>query len=319
MLGLVKRYRALSFEDRTIFNARFSIIFNLLLAIGKIILGFFANTVFFVTAAVNIFMVLSRVECYLGVTKPQRRSFRFRNNFVGTFLILAGIEYTIYMFLLLFSVFETRDYSMAIGLIIALVSFVELGVAVRGCLNAYGRGHYYRNIKMINLCSALTAIALTEMAIMSFASETNTKWFDCWFGIIVGIIIIMLGIYIFIAPIVSIIDRKHNVYQMTENSDLLTEDRFKFKLTNSKFYGNYYYIGKIQGGNVDGLVLQESNPIFKWNIFIQILVFLLSEILIFPYAIGAIIFHFKNAGLIKKLDKLMTSHSCIKLEEKEDV
>ncbi|MDE7213647.1 MAG: hypothetical protein K2N42_03605, partial [Anaeroplasmataceae bacterium] len=298
MLGLVKKYRALSFEDRTIFNARFSIIFNLLLAIGKIILGFFANTVFFVTAVVNIFMMLSRFECYLGATKPHLKSFRYRNNFVGTFLVLAGVGYTVYMFLLLFSVFETSDYNMIIGLIIALVSFIELGVAIRGCLNAYGIGHYYRNIKMINLCSALTALALTEMAIMSFAGETDSKLFDCWFGIGVGIVIIILGIYVFIAPLVSIIDRKHNVYKMSENSDLVAEERFKFKLTNSKFYGNYYYVGKIQGDTVDGLVLQEKNPIFKWNIFILILVILLSEILIFPYAIGAVVFHFRNAGLI---------------------
>lgn len=318
MLGFVKKYRNLSFEERTMFHARFSILFNLILAIGKIILGFLVNAVFFVTAAINVFMMLSRFECYLGATKPHRRTFRFRNNFVGTFLLLAGVAYTIYMILLLFSVFEMKDYNMVVGILIAFVSFIELGVAIKGCLNAYGRGHYYRNIKMISLCSALTAMSLTEMAIMSFADKADTKVFDCCFGIGVGIIIIILGIYVFIAPMLSIIDRKHNVYKMTEDSDL-KEERFKFKLTNSKFYGNYYYIGKIQDGNVDGLVLQEKNPIFKWNVFILIFVIILSEILIFPYAIGALIFHFKNAGLIKKLDKLMNTHGCIKLEEKEEV
>ncbi|MCM1130599.1 MAG: hypothetical protein NC310_01510 [Roseburia sp.] len=317
MLGFVKKYRNLSFENRTIFHARFSILFNLILALGKVILGFLINTVFFVTAAINVFMMLSRFECYLGITKTHRKSFRYRNNFVGTFLLLAGVSYTIYMILLLFSIFEMKVYTMSEGTIIAFVSFIELGVAIKGCLNAYGKGHYYRNIKMISLCSALTAMSLTEMAIMSFANSTNTQVIDCWFGIGIGVLIIILGIYVFIAPMVSIIDRKHNVYKMTETSDL-TEDRFKFKLTNSKFYGNYYYIGKIENKIVDGLVLQEKNPIFKWNVFVLILVIILSEILIFPYAIGAIIFHFKNAGLIKKLDKLMTSHSCIKLEEQEE-
>ena len=239
MLGFVKKYRNLSFEERTIFHARFSILFNLILAVGKVILGFLINTVFFVTAAINVFMMLSRFECYLGATKSHRRSFRYRNNFVGTFLLLAGVGYTVYMILLLFSVFEMKGYTMVEGTLIAFVSFIELGVAIRGCLNAYGTGHYYRNIKMISLCSALTAISLTEMAIMSFADSTDTKVIDCWFGIGIGILIIILGIYVFIAPMVSIIDRKHNVYQMTEDSDL-TEDRFKFKLTNSKFYGNYY-------------------------------------------------------------------------------
>ncbi len=315
MLGFVKKYRALSFEERTMFHAKFSIGFNLILAVGKIILGFFVNAVFFVTAGVNFFMMLSRFECYLGATKPHLRSFRFRNNIIGTFLTLAGIQYTFYMCMLLISRFETRSYSMLEGTMIAFVSFVELGIAIKGCFNAYGKGHYYRNIKMTNLCSAFTAMALTAMAILSFADSGQNKDFECWFGIGVGIIIMLIGLYVFIAPMISIVDRKHNVYEMTENSDLITEERFKFKLTHSKFYGNYYYVGRIQGGIVDGTIVEEKNPILRWNIWIKILVIFLSEILIFPYAIGALIFHFKNAGLIKKLDKLMISHGCIRISE----
>ncbi len=314
-MNIIKKYRALSFEDRTIFNARFSIMFNIGLAIGKIIFGILFNFMFLITAIVNICLMLSRLECYLGV-KSTKRSFKFRNNFVGTVLILAGLQYTIYMLFLLFSKFETRTYTEIVAIMIAAVSFVELVVAIKGCFNSYGKGHYYRNIKMTNLCSAFTAIALTESTLMSLGDGSNNLLVNCSFGVVVGIIIILIGIYVFIAPMVSIVDRTHNVYQTTDDSNFI-ENKVYLKLTNSKFFGNYYYEACNISGIIDGNIVKEKNPLFSLNIFYKIIIIILSEILIFPYAVGAIIFHFKNATLIKKLDNLMIENGCIKLLEEE--
>lgn len=313
-MNIITKYRALSFEDRTIFNARFSILFNIGLAIGKIIFGILFNYMFLITAIVNICLMLSRLECYLGV-KSNKKSFKFRNNFVGTVLILGGLQYTIYMLFLLVSKFETRSYTEIVAILIAAVSFVELGVAIKGCFNSYGKGHYYRNIKMTNLCSAFTAIALTESALMNF-SNGNYLLLNCSFGIGVGIIIILIGVYVFIAPMVSIVDRTHNVYQITDDSDLI-KDKFELKLTNSKFYGNYYYKGNVVSSIIDGNVVKGKSPLFDLNIYYKIIIIILSEILIFPYALGAVIFHFKNASLIKKLDNAMLEKGCIKLFEEE--
>ncbi len=313
-MNIIKKYRALSFEDRTIFNARFSILFNIGLAIGKIIFGILFNYMFLITAIVNICLMLSRLECYLGV-KTNKRSFKFRNNFVGTVLILGGLQYTIYMLFLLISKFETRTYKEFVAIMIAAVSFVELGVAIKGCFNSYGKGHYYRNIKMTNLCSAFTAMALTESALMNF-SYGNNLLLNCCFGIGVGVIIILIGVYVFIAPMISIVDRTHNVYQITDDSNLIL-DEINLKITNSKFYGNYYYKANIISGIVDGNIVKGKNPLLDLNIYIKIIIIILSEILIFPYAVGAIVFHFKNASLIKKLDNIMEEKGCIKLLEEE--
>ncbi len=318
MRDWLQKYRSLSFEQRTMFHARFSILFNLILAGIKLILGFVINAVFFVTAVVNLFMLLSRWECLQGATKPQRRTFKFRNNCVGIFLILAGVQYTIYMIFLLFERFEARTYPQYLGILIALVSFVELGVAIKGCFNAYGKGHYYRNIKVTNLCSAFTAIALTTIAITSFVSQPNeVKNLNGWVGITVGVIIILNGIYVFIAPRISIADRKHNVYKIEENSDLLCETKIKIKLTNSKFYGNYYYIGRNKNKVIEGIVAKDKNPFFQFSLIKKILFLLFSEILLIPYAIGAFIFHIKNSKLIVKLDSIMEQHNCLKLHQKE--
>ncbi len=44
----------------------------------------------------------------------------------------------------------------------------------------------------------MTAIALTELAIMSFSSKEAHNELDGLLGIIVGIIMILIGIYIFL-------------------------------------------------------------------------------------------------------------------------
>ena len=74
---------------------------------------------------------------------------------------------------------------------------------------------------------------------------------------------------------------------------------FAIQLTYSKYYANYYYKGVQSGNLVDGRIVKGKTPIWKWNIWLLIIVMILSEILIFPYAIGALVFYFKNGKLSK--------------------
>ena len=318
MQEMIKKYRGLTFEDRTIFNAKFSMIFNGIMAIGKLILAVFFGVFFFVNAVVNILMMVSKAECYLGVKNPNKRSFRFRNNMIGFFLMASGIQYTFYMARLLLTDVEVMDYNMFLGIAIACIAFVEMGVAIKGLFNAAGKGHYYRNIKLINLASALTAIVLTEIAIMSFASDTDSRMIDGFFGIGIGALIIILGIFVLVAPKISILDREHNVYKLKDNMESkFTSNDIEIRLTESRFYASFYYKGTINDNIIDGHIIKGKTPIFKWNIFILILVFTLSEILIFPYAVGALVNYFKNYKLIKKLDNIMKENNYVKVSEGE--
>lgn len=268
-------------------------------------MSFFFGLFFLVAAIVNFFVMLAKLECYLGEKYPNKKSFEYRNKCVGSFLLIAGIEYVIYMARMIFTNVSIMNYDMILGILVACVSFVELAIAIKGCFSSYGKGHYYRNIKLISLCSALTAIVLTEVALTSFASETDLRVTNGIVGMVVGIIIILISIYIFIAPKVSIVDKEHNVYKLKEGKELVKDQEIKIKLTNSKFYRDYVYVGKIEKDIIDGHISQEKSPIFSWNIYILILVIVLSEILIFPYAVGALIFHFKSRNIINDLDKKM--------------
>lgn len=314
MKELINKYRNLNFKERTVFNSGISVIFNAILAIGKMILAPFYGVFFFVAGVLNVFIMISKLECFLGVKMPNKRSFKFRNNMIGIFLILAGCQYAIYMGRMIFTDVELMKYNAVLAILIAFVSFVELGIAIYGCFKSYGKGHYYRNIKLINMCSAFTAIVLTEVALMSFASETDSRMLDGMFGLLVGFIIVIVGVFILIAPKISLVDREHNVYKLN-GIDGFQNEEIEIKLTNSRFYGDLIYKANKKDGIIDGHILKGKSPIFKWNIYFLILVCILSEILIFPYAIGALVFYFKGAKTIDKLDKYMMEKGYIKISE----
>lgn len=317
MNRIIKKFKSLSFEERTVFSAEFSIIFNAILAIGKIILSIFQGIFFMVAGILNILFLISKLECFMGVKYPHKKTFRYRNIATGVFLILAGIQYAIYMGRMIYANIEPVNYGGFLSVCIATVAFVEMAIAIIGCFKVYGKGHYFRNLKIINLCSAMTAIVLTEVALMTFASETDSRLISGIFGLVVGIIISILGIFIIIAPKISIVDREHNIYKVINHKNIVSE-KLEIKLTNSKFYGNYYYKASVNGDIVDGHIVKKKSPIAKWNIYIKILVIVLSEILIFPYAVGALVYYFKNAKLIDKLDSKMTSLGCVKIKESEE-
>ena len=305
MTQLISYYRGLSFQQKTIFTTRFSILINLLLGIGKFILSFFLGIFFLVAAIVNFFIMLTKLECYLGVKYPNKKSFEYRNKCVGIFLLIAGLEYAIYMGRMIFTDVRIMNYDMILGIIIACVAFVELAIAIKGCFNSLGKGHYYRNIKLTSLCSALTAIVLTEVALTSFASEIDLRIINGLVGMIVGVVIVLISLYVFIAPKISVIDKEYNVYKLKESYKPMINKQIKIELTKSKFYRNYVYLGNVEGIKVVGNITQTKSPIWSWNIYLLCLVILLSEILIFPYAIGALVFHFKSRNVIVNLDNKM--------------
>lgn len=301
---LINKYRSLSFENRSVFNTRFSVLSNALFATGKIVLSFFLGVFFLVSGIMNIFMMLAKLFCLHGL-KNEKETFKKYNDLIGIFLILSGIQYSIYMGRLIYSDVEVMKYDMILGITVALISFVELGMALYGCFKVVNKGHFYRNIKLINLCSAFTAIVTTEVAIMSFASDFDSRFMDGLFGLIVGLIIILIAGYIFIAPSISLIDKEYNVYKLMKEEMKINEEKIIITLKTSKFYAPIYYEGEVKNDLIEGHIKRGKSPIWNYNVFILIIVITLSEILIFPYAIGALVNHFKQIKLIDKLDEEM--------------
>ncbi len=315
MKALIDKYRNFSFEERTLFTTKFSIALHALLALGKFIIAGFYGVFFFVAGCVNVFLMLAKLECYLGV-KSEKRSFETRNKLIAGFLLAASLVYIVYM--ARFVLWDARpiNYSEFLGINIAFISFIELGFAIKGLFNSFGKGHYYRNIKIINFASGLTAIVLTEVAIMSFASQNDTRLISGWSGIGAGIVILLLAIFIYYAPRTSIIDREHNVYQKVEADKLnlpIVDNRLSLTMVKGYWYGSYIYEAIYANDIIDGHIYKTKTKLWSLPLWLKIILIIFSEILIFVYAFGAIIFYFRSIFVIEKLDALMKANGFEKI------
>ena len=308
MRDFISKYRSLPYEEKMLYTTVLSMCLNAVLAIGKILFGLFFGFVFCIAGTFNAFMFLAKHECFLGI-KTNKKTFEERNKMISIFLFVASIIYIIYMARLVFFDVKVYDYTMIMGIMIACVSFVELGVAIYGLFRVKKSGHYHRNIKIINLCSALTAIILTQIAILTFTGTPNVNMLNGFSGMGVGVVALLLAIYIYFAPRVSIIDREHNKYVLVkkENNSLvdLEKESGVIVLKKDKIHGDYQYCYNVENGVVDGHISKTKWVWYRWNIYIQILVIVLSEILIFVYAITRLIYYFRCLRLIQELDELM--------------
>lgn len=316
-MKLIKKYKELNFENKTTLMAFLSIILNVALASGKFLICIFKKDIFFLIAGlINLFVLMAKSQCYLGIKNKKNKPFESRNKLTSVFLVLAGLIYSIYMLSLFLFGRTTMKYGMILGIIIALISFIELAIAIRGLFVSFGKGHYYRNIKIINFTGALTAIVMTQIALLSFASNLDHSFINGITGFIVGIIMIILGVHMFTAHKYSIVDREYNEYKLidgkTPSSEKFNESKIEIILRYNYLYGGYKYVASYEKGICKGHIVRMKASFKHINIFIKILAIVLSEILIFPYAIGALIYYFKCYKILEQLDSFMENNNFIK-------
>ena len=267
----------------------------------------------------NIFVFLSKGECLLGLTF-NNRSFKFRNFLIFIFVLTAGIVYTVYSTrLIIYEDYNTYNFTINLGILIALVSFIELGVAIYGLIKVKKYGHFYRDIKIINFITALTALVLTFAAITSFynAGIENIKLYNGIFGMIVGIFTIIMSIYIFFAPVISIIDREHNKYQIVD--PIKTQIYFnesnilELPLSFTAIFKKYVFVAYLRDDIVDGHIELKNDLFQRSNINIKVLLILLSPLYIIPLLFLRFLYFIQTINIPKKLDILMEEHGFKKI------
>lgn len=316
----IKFYTKKSFEEKIEFSSFISILSNFIFAIGKILITIYTKSIFFlISGTINLCMGLAKRECYLGIKKPNTLPFKKRNRLVSLLVMIAGLMYILYMGRLLIFDVKTTNYTMLMGITIAAVSFVEMGFSITGLIKVKTSGNFYRNIKIINLVSGFNAMVSTQIAILSFTGSTNTNLANGLFGIGVGFLTIILGIFILILPTISMNERTHNEYQFIITKEKTIEklnqqttyqvktnnDELKIIFSENKIFGTYYYDAKIENDKIIGDLKHENHFFKELHIIWKITIIILSEILIFAWFVGKLINFFKNANLPEKLNQMM--------------
>lgn len=169
-------------------------------------------------------MGLAKLVCYIGLMNSDI-DFKKRNLIVSILVFASGLEYFIYMLNVYLGNFNLSSYETSIALIIALVSFIEIGAAISGLIRLKGRGHSFRNIKLINFVLALEALVLTETAILSFTRSDTFEASSSLFGLIVGIFVMVLSIFMVFSPYITIANQEKNDFILVnkDKNDLAKE------------------------------------------------------------------------------------------------
>ena len=310
-MKLKEIYKRFNKEDRLFkLTTICSLSLNLFIGIGKWILAIFSGIVFFVSGVVNILMGVAKLISYIGLLNNDS-DFKKRNFIVSFLVFLSGAEYFIYMLNVYLGNFSLNAYEMPIALLIALVSFIEIGVAIYGLVKIRGRGHSFKNIKLINFVLALEAMVLTETAILSF-TESVTFASSSLFGLIIGIFVMVLSLFMFLSPFITIANQEQNDFLLIQKSkNNLIKEEGSLTLAKSFIYGNYVYLYKFNGEVVSGNIIKEDGFWKKTHLLIKIILIVLSEILIFAWLIGRFIYFLRCMFLIKKLQKVMIDNGFI--------
>ena len=303
-----KRIERTSYEKRVLYLALYSVFINGIMAAFKFLLAYmFRNDgggFFLVSGLVNIFILSAKLVCFSGSKNPKQ--FKAYNFLVGAFVIAAGVLYTVYMARLLF--FETMHiaFPMWLSLTWASIAFTELVLGVNGLFTVRGKGHMYRDIKLINLGVSLYAIVLTQIMVTSASVDTAyANLYDGVFGIVMGVMNIALGIFIWIAPRISLVDKTHNEYVLIKEMYPFEDPYINIVLAATPIYGKVTYIAINENNKISGDIVREYRHVtdLKWYLLIPIVIFYV--ILIIPYLLGAVVYYFYSAGSVTRLDKQM--------------
>lgn len=168
---------------------------NILVGSGKLVLGLLSLSLITCVSAFYTFgMVSGKYMILKGSLKPVEEQHQYYR-IAGVILIVTSLLYSGYSLRLLFNP-VTVVYDMNVALIIALVTFIEIGIGIRGVIvELKNHSLLIHGLKMINLASAFVSLVLTQTAILSFSdSQTDLHpTANGLFGVLMGFCAAFLG------------------------------------------------------------------------------------------------------------------------------
>lgn len=170
---------------------------NILMGLFKIVSGVLAFSIFTcVNGCYTLGMVLARYCALKGAvwTKDISEQYRYYR-WSGIVLIVTSCLYIIYSIRMYFHPSYTA-YHPYIAMGIATVTFVEIGLNLRGVLVfRKNRSPLLHALKTINLATSLISLVLTQAAILSFANEVQRPETNGILGVLMGVCAVLLGVH----------------------------------------------------------------------------------------------------------------------------
>jgi len=178
-----------------------SILWTWIIGVVKLVLGVVSFSPFvIVNGLYGLGMGVARFFCL--ATDEERRSLSSqyrRYRWIGVAVMIASLMYVGYAVRLFFSS-ETTVYSSIVAIGIATIVFIELGNAVYQTITQrHNPSPLVSAAKLTSLASALTALALAQVAIRQIADAENAgNSADGWGGLFCGGLATLVGVFMIV-------------------------------------------------------------------------------------------------------------------------
>lgn len=315
----ILNYINLPYEQKLILKTVVGMLFSAALAVGKLIIGLFGDYALCGTAAYSLAMLAAKLECVIG-TRTQTKSFAHRNRMVAVFLMISSVCYTVFMSRLLFTERVPTEYPLEYVVILAFISFVEFGFALSGLIRTKDKGHFYRNIKIVNFGLAMIAILTTQITLLDFTQTPSADGFNGCAGIGIGIFLAICAVYVYFAPRISVVGREYNEFRLcfvAQNKLIRTSDTgqsVELMLCKSYVYGSYVYRARLEGETLRGNIERQPSLWKRMPVAVKILCIVLSEILMFVWLGGRLIYFFRTIDLPGRLERILQKQGFERVE-----
>ncbi|WP_208559557.1 hypothetical protein [Marinilactibacillus kalidii] len=147
-------------------------------AIVKIVISIATLSLFlFIHAFYNLMLAIAKSTISKTNSNRDRGIIDERKVYKSTaiLILVISIVYSLYCKRIFLTTYELTTYPMILSIGIALFAFIELTLAMIGIIVARKKANLLiESLKMINLTSSLISLHLTQTAIMSFASASDS-------------------------------------------------------------------------------------------------------------------------------------------------
>lgn len=126
--------------------------------------------------------------------------------YIGICLAIGSIIYIMYMGRLLLFDVETKTYDSIEGITIATFAFLDLGLAIKNFIVSNKKHDFLLSgLRLVGIVSALTAIVLTQVALLSFSSKSlsTVNQSNGFMGVGFGVICLFISCFMIVYSIIK--------------------------------------------------------------------------------------------------------------------
>ena len=219
---LLVRYMKASYQDRTITATAASFAANATIGLGKLLLGIYLLSPWFITNAVYYLILCAAKGQALKKYKmsariedgKKRHDLEFATyKHSGVFICLLGFSYLLVCLRMFFAGDSTpyNEFYLVYG--VATVSFAKLGFAIHGTVGTrYLHNPIVSAMKVFSFTDASVSIVVTQCALLSMLQVKNAAGYSAITGMAVSVLFIFRGILML---------RKKNLVATKKQSQLI--------------------------------------------------------------------------------------------------